>query len=141
MIFERSTRPAVQPAVGLSFADSLRTLLRQDRTSSWWGDPGSGDAQNAIQAALTGHLVFSTLHTNDAASAVTASSISRAAVPARAYANGTHRPALAAQGLPGCATERLLTPSKPPSSDRLPNPESVVVHHGTGCTTAGAPAT
>jgi type II secretory ATPase GspE/PulE/Tfp pilus assembly ATPase PilB-like protein len=62
----------VRPKIGLSFAHGLRHILRQDPDMIMVGeirDPET--AEIAIHAALTGHLVFSTLHTNDAASAVT----------------------------------------------------------------------
>ncbi len=57
---------------GLTFAAGLRSLLRQDPDIMMVGEVRDRDtADIAIRAALTGHLVFSTLHTNDAASAVT----------------------------------------------------------------------
>lgn len=62
----------VQPNVGLTFAAGLRSLLRHDPDVILIGEIRDKEtAVNAIQAALTGHMVFSTLHTNDAASAVT----------------------------------------------------------------------
>ncbi len=62
----------VQERVGLTFARALRTLLRQDPDVIMVGEVRDEEtARTAIQAALTGHLVFSTLHTNDAVSAVT----------------------------------------------------------------------
>jgi general secretion pathway protein E len=57
---------------GLTFAAGLRSFLRQDPDIMMIGEVRDGEtADIAIRAALTGHLVFSTLHTNDAASAVT----------------------------------------------------------------------
>jgi general secretion pathway protein E len=62
----------VQPAVELGFAEGLRALMRQDPDIIMVGEIRDLEtAEMAIQAALTGHLVFSTLHTNDAASAIT----------------------------------------------------------------------
>ena len=62
----------VQERVGLTFAKALRTLMRQDPDIIMVGEVRDEEtARTAIQAALTGHLVFSTLHTNDAVSAVT----------------------------------------------------------------------
>jgi len=62
----------VHPAIGLSFAQGLRSMLRHDPDIMMVGEVRDAEtAQTAIQIALTGHLVFSTLHTNDAASAVT----------------------------------------------------------------------
>jgi len=62
----------VRPGIGLSFAHVLRSMLRQDPDVIMVGEIRDGEtAKIAAQAALTGHLVLSTLHTNDAASAVT----------------------------------------------------------------------
>lgn len=62
----------VQEKVGLTFSKALRTLLRQDPDVIMVGEIRDEEtARTAIQAALTGHLVLSTLHTNDACSAVT----------------------------------------------------------------------
>lgn len=63
---------AVKPALGLNFASALRTILRQDPNVIMVGEIRDLEtAQIAMRAALTGHLVLSTLHTNDAPSAVT----------------------------------------------------------------------
>ena len=65
------TQTAVNPKIDLTFAAALRTLLRQDPDVIMVGEiRDSETAELAIRAALTGHLVFSTLHTNDAPSAV-----------------------------------------------------------------------
>jgi type IV pilus assembly protein PilB len=62
----------VNPKVGLRFADALSSILRQDPDVIMVGEIRDIEtARAAVQAALTGHLVFSTLHTNDAPSAVT----------------------------------------------------------------------
>ncbi len=62
----------VNPRVGLSFAAGLRAILRQDPDIVMIGEiRDSETAQIAIQAALTGHLVLSSVHTNDAAGAIT----------------------------------------------------------------------
>ncbi|HKQ24691.1 MAG TPA: GspE/PulE family protein [Burkholderiales bacterium] len=62
----------VQHAIGLDFASGVRTLMRQDPDIIMVGEIRDMEtAEMAIQAALTGHLVFSTLHTNDAPSALT----------------------------------------------------------------------
>lgn len=61
-----------QEKIGLTFSKALRTLLRQDPDVIMVGEIRDEEtARTAIQAALTGHLVLSTLHTNDAASAIT----------------------------------------------------------------------
>jgi general secretion pathway protein E len=62
----------VNAKIGLTFANGLRSMVRQDPDVILVGEIRDLEtAEIAIQAALTGHLVFSTLHTNDAASAVT----------------------------------------------------------------------
>jgi len=62
----------VQPAIELGFAEGLRALMRQDPDIIMVGEIRDLEtAEMAVQAALTGHLVLSTLHTNDAPSAVT----------------------------------------------------------------------
>jgi general secretion pathway protein E len=62
----------VQPVIGVDFATGVRTLLRQDPDIIMVGEIRDRDtADMAVQAALTGHLVLSTLHTNDAPTAVT----------------------------------------------------------------------
>ncbi len=62
----------VQPAIELGFADGIRALMRQDPDIIMIGEIRDLEtAEMAIQAALTGHLVLATLHTNDAPSAIT----------------------------------------------------------------------
>jgi general secretion pathway protein E len=62
----------VQPVIGIDFAHGVRTLMRQDPDIIMVGEIRDRDtADMAVQAALTGHLVLSTLHTNDAPTAVT----------------------------------------------------------------------
>jgi general secretion pathway protein E len=72
MVHDDFNQTAVQNKIGISFASALRTILRQDPDIIMVGEIRDQEtAQNAVQAALTGHLVFSTLHTNDAATSVT----------------------------------------------------------------------
>jgi type II secretion system protein E len=62
----------VHPKIGLTFAHTLRSILRHDPDIVLVGEIRDREtAENAIQASLTGHLVFSTLHTNDAAGSYT----------------------------------------------------------------------
>ena len=66
------TQIQVNPKIGLSFASGLRSIVRQDPDILMIGEIRDHEtAEIAIESALTGHLVFSTLHTNDAAGAVT----------------------------------------------------------------------
>ncbi len=62
----------VNPKINLTFANGLRSIVRQDPDVILVGEIRDGEtAEIAIQASLTGHLVFSTLHTNDSAGAIT----------------------------------------------------------------------
>jgi general secretion pathway protein E len=72
MVHEPFNQIAVQESVGLTFANALRSVLRQDPDVIMVGEIRDTEtAQYAVQAALTGHLVFSTLHTNTAIGAIT----------------------------------------------------------------------
>ena len=72
MIEPSFNQTQVQPVLDFGFAEGLRSLMRQDPDIIMVGEIRDlATAEMAIQAALTGHLVFSTLHTNDATSAVT----------------------------------------------------------------------
>jgi len=72
MVYEPFNQIAVQPQIGVTFSTALRTVLRQDPDIIMVGEIRDHEtAEYAIQAALTGHLVLTTLHTNTAAGAVT----------------------------------------------------------------------
>jgi type IV pilus assembly protein PilB len=67
-----ATQVQVHEKIGMTFAAALRSLLRQDPDVVMLGEIRDGETANiAVQAALTGHLVLSTLHTNDAPASVT----------------------------------------------------------------------
>ena len=72
MVHEEFNQTSVQTKIGITFGATLRTILRQDPDIIMVGEIRDQEtAENAVQSALTGHLVFSTLHTNDAATSVT----------------------------------------------------------------------
>jgi general secretion pathway protein E len=72
MIEPAFNQTQVHQAIDMGFAEGLRALMRQDPDIIMVGEIRDlATAEMAIQAALTGHLVFSTLHTNDAAAAIT----------------------------------------------------------------------
>jgi general secretion pathway protein E len=72
MVDSRFCQVQVTPQIDVTFARALRTILRQDPDIIMVGEIRDGEtAQMAVQAALTGHLVFSTVHTRNAAGAVT----------------------------------------------------------------------
>ncbi|MDA8412730.1 MAG: ATPase, T2SS/T4P/T4SS family [Desulfobacteraceae bacterium] len=71
MVMEEFNQIGVQQAIGVGFDSILRNILRQDPDIIMIGEIRDREtAENAVQAALTGHLVLSTLHTNDSASAL-----------------------------------------------------------------------
>jgi general secretion pathway protein E len=72
MVHEDFNQISVNPIVGVTFGSILRNILRQDPDVIMVGELRDLEtAENAIQAALTGHLVLSTLHTNDAPASIT----------------------------------------------------------------------
>ncbi len=71
MVLEEFNQISVQQTIGVTFGTILRTVLRQDPDIIMVGEIRDQEtAENAVQAALTGHLVLSTLHTNDAPSSI-----------------------------------------------------------------------
>ena len=72
MVTDAFNQMQAQPKIGVDFASAMRSILRQDPDIIMIGEIRDGEtAQMAVEAALTGHLVFSTLHTNDTVGAVT----------------------------------------------------------------------
>ena len=72
MVREEFNQMAINTRIGFDFASALRNILRQDPDVIMVGEIRDAETANyAVQAALTGHLVFSTLHTNDSSSAIT----------------------------------------------------------------------
>lgn len=70
-VLPRITQTQVLEAAGMTFAAGLRAILRQDPDIIMVGEIRDGEtAETAVRAALTGHLVFTTLHTNDATSSI-----------------------------------------------------------------------
>ena len=71
MVVDAFNQSQIQPAIEFDFASGIRTLMRQDPDIIMVGEiRDSETAEMAVQAALTGHLVLSTLHTNDAPTAI-----------------------------------------------------------------------
>ena len=72
IVVDAFNQVAMQPKIGVTFAEALRHVLRQDPDVIMVGEVRDGEtAEIALQAALTGHMVLATLHTNDAATAIT----------------------------------------------------------------------
>ncbi len=71
MVHEAFNQIPMQPKIGVTFGSALKNVLRQDPDVVMVGEIRDGEtAENAVQAALTGHMVLSTLHTGEAAGAV-----------------------------------------------------------------------
>ena len=97
MVHEEFNQIAVQPLIDVTFSTILRNILRQDPDIIMIGEIRDLDtASHAVQAAMTGHLVFSTLHTNDAVASI-----------ARLIDLGL-QPFLIASTLLGCMAQRLV---------------------------------
>ena len=114
---------------GMTFAGGLRSILRQDPDIIMVGEVRDGEtAEMAVQSALTGHLVFSTLHTNDAASAVT-----------RLLDLGIE-PYLVASSLLGVLAQRLVRRNCPKClRPYRPDPEILASFGGAGLPEGAAP--
>jgi len=114
----------VNPKIELDFAKALRAILRQDPDIIMIGEIRDFEtAQIAIQASLTGHLVLATLHTNDAASAVT-----------RLTDMGVE-PFLLSSSLLGVLAQRLVRKLCPHCKER--NSQSQTEYHPSGCEHCG----
>ncbi|NOR26011.1 MAG: type II/IV secretion system protein [Desulforhopalus sp.] len=97
MVHEEFNQIAVQPLIDVTFTSILRNILRQDPDIIMIGEIRDQEtASHAVQAAMTGHLVFSTLHTNDAVSSI-----------ARLRDLGL-QPFMIATSLLGCMAQRLV---------------------------------
>jgi general secretion pathway protein E len=105
----------VNAKIDLTFAKALRAILRQDPDIIMIGEIRDFEtAQIAIQASLTGHLVLATLHTNDAASAVTRlTDMGVEPFPAQLQPAGRAGAAAGAAAVPGteCCHRTPLTPA------------------------------
>jgi len=136
MVHEDFNQTAVQLKVGITFAAALRHILRQDPDVIMVGEIRDAEtAQYAIQAALTGHLVFSTLHTNDAAASISRLSdlgVERFLISSTLV--GTMAQRLLRRICPNCTTERFLTEEEV-NTLRLAVPpgKRVRVKEGEGC--------
>jgi len=124
----------VNPKAGLTFAAGLRSILRQDPDIIMVGEIRDTEtAEIATQAALTGHLVFSTLHTNDAAGAVTR------------LVDMNVEPFLVSSSIIGVLAQRLvrvicdkckekIKPTKELLKDlNLSESKGISIYHGKGC--------
>jgi general secretion pathway protein E/type IV pilus assembly protein PilB len=123
---------SVKASIGMTFAAGLRAMLRQAPDIIMVGEIRDQEtAQIAIQAALTGHLVFSTLHTNDAPSAVTRL-IDMGIAPflVASTVQGAMAQRLVRQICPSCKAQRLATSDE---QAFLGEPQMDQVWEGRGC--------
>lgn len=136
MVYEEFNQTAIDAKIGITYASALRHILRQDPDIIMVGEIRDAEtAQYAIQAALTGHLVFSTLHTNDAASSI--SRLQDLGVERFLIAStliGAMAQRLVRRICKHCITERFLAVDEAEAL-RLTVPASkrIKVHEGPGC--------
>ncbi|MDF1819535.1 MAG: GspE/PulE family protein [Immundisolibacteraceae bacterium] len=143
MIEAAFNQTQVQPSAGLTFADGVRTLMRQDPDIIMVGEIRDQEtADVAVQAALTGHLVLSTIHTNDAPSSL--SRLMELGVPSyliEATLLGVLAQRLVRTLCPHCKKEtpvdevlwrNLVRPIKLPVPDKIFAPEGCDECRGTG---------
>ncbi|HEY0156185.1 MAG TPA: GspE/PulE family protein [Thermoanaerobaculia bacterium] len=136
MVHDDFNQTSVQNKVGITFASALRTILRQDPDIIMVGEIRDGEtAQNAVQAALTGHLVFSTLHTNDASTSVTRL-IDLGIQPFLISSTliGTMAQRLVRRICEDCKTNRPLTMEEAAMLNlQAPTGKRIIVKEGAGC--------
>ena len=129
----------IKDEIGLSFASGLRTLLRQDPDVILVGETRDQvTAELMIRAALTGHLVFSTLHTNDAISAVPR--LTDLGIPPYLLSSsllGLSAQRLARRLCPICKTEYTLTPEEWAALGGAPVDDNVTLYQSVGCQACG----
>jgi general secretion pathway protein E len=139
MVLEDFNQIAANPKTGTSFADALRHVLRQDPDVVMVGEVRDGEtAAQAVQAALTGHMVLTTLHTNDTVGAI--ARLRDLGVPGFLVAStltGVVAQRLVRQVCPSCATDLPLTADEVHALG-VPHPEDhagkLVARRGQGCT-------
>jgi general secretion pathway protein E len=130
----------VKPQIGLTFSNALRSIVRQDPDVIMIGEMRDSEtAQIAVQSALTGHLVLSTLHTNDAAGSVMR--LIDMGIPDYLLISAVN--AIQAQRL----VRRLCTQCRQPyqpceevdrwALDRFADKASISLYHAIGCKTCG----
>ena len=133
MVMEEFNQVGVQSAIGVGFATVLRNILRQDPDVIMIGEIRDREtAENAVQAALTGHLVLSTLHTNDAPSSITR--LIDLGVPSFLISStvvGIIAQRLLRKICTECKSERKLTSEE--IAYLLPGRKEVTVWEGAGC--------
>jgi general secretion pathway protein E len=136
LVYDLFNQTAVNPKIGVTFAAALRHILRQDPDIIMVGEIRDAEtAQYAIQAALTGHLVFSTLHTNDAATAISRLldlGIEKFMISSTVV--GVMAQRLVRKICSTCRVERFLTAEEAAMlSLEVPAGKRIKVYEGSGC--------
>jgi general secretion pathway protein E len=135
MVHDKFNQVSVQPQIGVTFGSTLRTILRQDPDVIMVGEIRDIEtAENAVQAALTGHLVFSTLHTNDASSTITR--LLDLGVPSYLISStviGVMAQRLVRKVCRHCEKSYDLLPEEAQAIGLSGNGEKVTVKYGEGC--------
>jgi len=136
LVYDIFNQTAVNPKIGVTFPVALRHILRQDPDIIMVGEIRDGEtAQYSIQAALTGHLVFSTLHTNDAATAISRLldlGIEKFMISSTVV--GVMAQRLVRKICPHCRAERYLTSEEAGLlSLDVPAGKRIKVYEGAGC--------
>jgi type IV pilus assembly protein PilB len=138
--FDGINQVLVRSAIGLTFAAALRSFLRQDPDIVMVGEIRDAEtAEIAIRAALTGHLVFSTLHTNDAPSSI--NRLVDMGIPGYLVSAATRL--IMAQRIVKkiCTNCKTEAPASPEKLRQLGIPEedlaNVKLYHGRGCKDCG----
>jgi general secretion pathway protein E len=138
MVHEDFNQIAANPKTGTGFAEALRHVLRQDPDVIMVGEVRDPEtATQAVQAALTGHMVLTTMHTNDSVSAI--ARLRDLGVPSflvAATLTGVIAQRLVRQVCPSCAKDVLLTADEVDALG-VPHPEDyagqLVARRGDGC--------
>ena len=132
MVVEEFNQVGVQHNVGVTFAAALRSILRQDPDIIMVGEIRDGEtAENAVQSALTGHLVLSTLHTNDAPTSIIR--LLDLGVPPFLISStliGIIAQRLLRKICPFCKRERVLSSEE---MEHLQIKKTYTVYYGDGC--------
>ena len=136
LVYDIFNQTAINPKIGITFSSALRSILRQDPDIIMVGeirDPET--AQYAIQAAMTGHLVFATLHTNDAASSISRLGdlgIEKFMISSTLIGAMAQR--LVRRICQNCKTERFLAQDEADSLNlTVPEGKRIKVYEGEGC--------
>lgn len=133
MVMDQFNQVGLQTAIGVSFGSALRTILRQDPDIIMVGEIRDKEAaENAVQAALTGHLVLSTLHTNDAPSSITR--LIDIGIPSFLISStviGVIAQRLVRKICPECKVARALTAEEKAHLELTD--EKITVYYGEGC--------